>query len=139
MNCEWEKTGNKFQCKHCGKSYNKPIKRNCPTQNRSPLKPPPMTQRIMNMAEATVKHIANHRQHCTEEQKQERFKTCSENRCGLFLKKEDGGICTHQSCGCFIRSGGKFMDKLSWAISSCPLGLWGPITKKDEETPEKGV
>ena len=70
-------------------------------------------------------------QHCSEEEKQKRYEICKQNKCNLFVSHGDGGICAHDDCGCFIRSNGKFMDKLSWADSKCPVGLWGFVDKKD--------
>ena len=101
------------------------------TTNESPN----IIQRGINLGKAIVKHVKCGCHHCTDEQKNARFAICQSNRCGFFKVHAEGGICTHNSCGCYIRSGGKFMDKLSWAESKCPKKLWGAVKpiKKDKK------
>ena len=141
MNCQWESFENKFKCKNCGKVVPRnTIKRNCDSVAKTKVQPPGMGARVMNLAQAAAHHVVTGFQHCTKEQKQDRYNKCSENACGFFVKRDDNqGVCAHSSCGCFIRSGGKFMDKLSWASSSCPVGRWGPVENKLDENTEKGV
>lgn len=143
MNCEWIQIGDKYKCKYCNFIVPRnTIKRNCSAKNikkdKVKLKPsniksekpiPSITKRITNFGKAVVKHIKTGRHHCTEEEKQERFSICQSNKCNLFRKYGNGGICAHDDCGCFIRSNGKFLDKLSWADSKCPVGLWNSIEK----------
>lgn len=117
MKCEWEPYENKFKCKHCGFI----VPRN--TINRiCQFHVPSMAKRVTNLAQAVVKHVQTGLKHCTTEQRQKRLEICQSNQCGLFKD----GICAHEDCGCYIRNKGKFFDKLSWADSKCPVGLWGP-------------
>lgn len=106
--------------------------------NRSKITIPTISTRINNFTTATVKHIKSGRPHCSDEQRKERFEICKSDKCGMFVKRGDGGICAHQKCGCILRSEGWFMDKLSWADSECPLGLWKSVSKVSENS-ENGV
>jgi len=141
MDCIFQEQNGQFVCEVCG--FTTPIPNlhiNCsgkPQDKKEPPVPPSLVQRSKNLAKAIGRHLHSGRKHCTEEQKAARFKQCSSNECGLFLAKGKGGICAHEDCGCYIRSNGKFLDKLSWADSKCPEGYWGP--ENDEETPENGV
>ena len=138
MKCQWIPHGNKYKCKNCGfvvphDGFNK----NCSAfKTEIPKEPPNIIQRAVNFTKAATNHVITGLKHCTEEEKQQRFNICKSNKCGLFREHGDGGICAHDDCGCYIRSSGKFMDKLSWADSKCPVGLWGP---KSSENPENGV
>lgn len=137
MNCEWEPFKDKFICKNCGFIVNNnKIKKNCKAGKKLAKKPPKMTQRVQNLGKAVVNHMKTGRKHCTPEQRQERFDICKTNECGFFIKRgQEDGVCGHEKCGCYIRAKGKFLDKLSWADSECPVGMW----KKIEEKPENGV
>lgn len=137
MNCEWIKTeDNKYQCKLCGKRVPTPGKMNCPTKKDVPN----IVQRGVNFVKATYNHIVTRGNCCNEEQKIERYNICKSNRCGLFRQyNEDVGICAHDDCGCFLRSNGKFLDKIAWADSKCPEGYWGPLEVKSQENDENGV
>lgn len=125
MFCEWEPYEEGYKCKKCGFVSKVNFKKNCG------ITPPKLTKRIQNFTKASANHLMTGMKHCSDEQKKKRFEICKSNKCGLFLSKGEGGICSHDNCGCFIRSNGKFLDKLSWADSKCPEGFWGP------ETPEK--
>ena len=130
MRCKFIKDGDNFVCENCGRTTTiEGYRINCAK------KPPNIVQRGVNFAKATAKHVATGFRHCTPEQKKERYDKCSKNECGLFLIRGSGGICSHDDCGCYIRSQGQFFDKLSWADSKCPEGYWGPIDKKDQQTP----
>lgn len=134
MDCKWIPFGDKFKCEKCGfvvKSDK--IHKNCRDI-------PSITKRAKNLSKAVVKHFSTGMQHCSDEEKQERFTICQSNKCGLFRPygNSGDGICAHDDCGCFIRSNGKFLDKLSWADSKCPAGMWGPI-EKNQQNDEKGV
>ena len=134
-NCQFIEDDGKFKCINGG--YITPfagLKKNCIKQN-----PPNLLKRGVNLGKAMVKHAKTGMHHCTFEEKQSRFETCKSNECGLFKVHGEGGICSHDDCGCYIRSNGKFMDKLSWAESKCPVGKWGPIEQKTQESPENGV
>lgn len=97
-----------------------------------------MAEKAANFAQAAVVHITTGMKACTNEEKAERYKICSSNQCGYFLAHGENGVCGHSKCGCVIRSGGRIIDKLTWADSKCPVGLWGAIEKNDEN-PENGV
>lgn len=120
MDCEWHPFKNQVKCKNCGRIQNKAIRRNCPAKK----KPPNIAKKAKNFTKAAKKHIQTGMKYCTPEQKKERFNICQSNKCGLFRKKGDGGICAHDDCGCPIRSKSKFIDKLSWVSSKCPLNFW---------------
>lgn len=137
LHCVWEPFEGQVRCKDCGKVRKRAIRANCPTKLNPQI--PTITQRVKNLGKAAARHIVTGRRHCTDEEKQERFNKCQSNVCGRFIVHGPGGICAHEDCGCYIRSNGRFLDKLSWADSECPEGYWGPITEKDEETPENGV
>jgi len=140
MNCVFEKDEDKYKCMECGFITHIPdLKINCNPSNAGKMAPPSLVQRARNFAKAAAKHVQSGRRHCTQEQKEARFKQCASDECGLFMRYGKGGICSHEDCGCFIRSKGKFFDKLSWAESKCPEGYWGPIEEKDNENTEKGV
>lgn len=136
MDCEWIPFGDRWKCVRCGFIVNSDkIHKNC-SSNKNP---PNIVQRAKNLGKAAAQHIITGMHHCTEEQKQERFEICSSNKCGLFRANGDGGICAHDDCGCFIRSNGKFLDKLSWAESKCPVGLWSPISQNNSKISKNGV
>ena len=106
------------------------------------IQPPSMMARAKNLAKAGIKHLMTGMNHCSKEDKAKRFQICQSNQCKLFLinpHDASQGVCSHQSCGCFIRAHGEFMDKLSWAESECPVGLWGPVEPESPENPENGV
>lgn len=107
-----------------------------------PIKPPSIMARAKNLAKAGIKHLTTGLHHCSPEDRIERFQICQSNQCKLFLRNPHDptrGVCSHESCGCFIRAQGEFMDKLSWAESECPVGLWGPVEPESPENPENGV
>jgi hypothetical protein len=128
-NCEWEPIGDIFRCKNCQTIVKtNRLKRNC--NINLDISTPGLVKRGVNLGKAVVKHAQGGFQHCTEEQKKARFAICQSNRCELFKVHGEGGICSHDDCGCYIRSNGKFMDKLSWAESKCPTGQWGSIEQE---------
>jgi hypothetical protein len=150
MRCKWVPYQDKFKCLYCNFIVSKnTINKVCKAQTqplsleehmeKSKTEIPNFLQRGMNLGKAIVNHISTGMHHCTFEEKQSRFETCQSNECGLFKVHGEGGICSHDDCGCYIRSNGKFMDKLSWAESKCPVGKWGPIEQKTQESPENGV
>lgn len=144
MQCEWEPFEDRFKCKYCGLIVPiRKIRHRCAVQSTMPLLPDPpgLMRRAANLGKAAVDHLKTGMQHVDDQQKANRFQICQSNQCGLFRThgNEGGGICAHEDCGCYIRSNGRFMDKLSWATSKCPIGLWGPIEPKNIENPENGV
>lgn len=154
MQCEWMATSdNKFKCIHCGFVVPKAsFKHRCGAgephagephkiaENIRPS-PPNLVKRAVNFGKAAYNHIVTGRYHCSDDEKERRFNICSSNKCGLFIKQNENepGVCSHKSCGCFIRNRGKFLDKLSWAESKCPVGLWGAAEPNLSENPENGV
>ena len=142
MKCEWIEFGNIYKCKNCGFEVRiNTLNKVCSAYPRPEVikSPPNIIKRGMNFGKAAVNHVMTGAHHCTNEEKQQRFHICQSNECGLFQVHGEGGICSHDDCGCYIRSNGKFMDKLSWAESKCPVGKWGPIEQKTQESPENGV
>jgi hypothetical protein len=73
--------------------------------------------KVRNFAKAAVKHVATGMQLATEEEIQRRFSICQ----GCEFLKENA--CT--KCGCPVVREKKFISKLSWADSNCPVGKWG--------------
>ena len=144
MNCEWEPFQDKYKCKFCGFIVNNEnIHKNCKElrkkrqNNKEKITPkiPNMSTRAKNFAKASIKHVMTGRKHCSDEQKAERLSICKSNQCGFFIPRGDdgGGVCGHKKCGCMLRSQGRFLDKISWADSGCPVGKWGPVQVKSDE------
>ena len=144
--CVWErKAPDLCQCIYCGFQVpNENFVKECHADQtisldgpRTPLRPipPSLTKRAGNFIKASIKHVKAGMNHCSQEEKTERYNTCNSNQCGLYLQNPHNpsqGVCSHESCGCLIRAAGEFMDKLSWAESECPVGLWG---KTEPKTP----
>jgi len=139
--CVWQHKDDLYECIYCGfrvpgPDYVKECRggnRPAPSPDAVPPKPPGMMTRAQNLLRAGVNHAIQGFKHCSEDEKLKRFTTCKHNKCGLFVSNPnnpDQGVCSHESCGCFIRARGEFMDKLSWAESKCPVGLWGPVKPK---------
>ena len=78
-----------------------------------------LLQKAKNFAVASAKHIAAGAPHASEEEVARRFAICE--GCEHF----DGRAC--RQCGCPVVREKKFLSKLSWADSSCPVGKWGPV------------
>lgn len=136
MDCEWVSFENRWKCKNCGFIVSSNlVHKNCAAKKDIPN----IIKRAKNFGKAITHHISTGSKHCTDEQKQVRFDKCKSNECGLFRVYGDGGICAHDDCGCFIRSSGQFLDKLSWADSKCPVGIWGPILENNSKSPKSGV
>jgi len=135
MNCIWEPFEDEYKCKNCGFTVPRnTIKKTCSNfRSGTPKDIPSISQRMINFGKAGFKHIMTGGKHCTPEQKRERYEICTSNKCGLFKAYGTGGVCAHDDCGCFIRSNGKFLDKLSWADSKCPVDMWGPISTENDE------
>ena len=129
--CEWVAEGDGFKCKRCGfvPKHNR-VKKKCDELRLPPEPPaeiPSLPMRIKNAVVASAKHVAKGLPVCSDEEVEARFKTCSTNECRLFNTQY--GVCMHQNCGCNIRNNGKYLDKLRWADSECPIGLWKSIEK----------
>ena len=121
--CVWTKDVNGgYKCQFCGfKVPSNDFHKKCQANVKSP---PGAIKKVKNFTESLVGHITTGMKHCSDEEKLRRFEICKSNQCGLFRAQDNGGICAHDDCGCYIRNNGKFMDKLSWADSKCPVGLW---------------
>ena len=72
-----------------------------------------------NFATSAAKHIAAGAPQAGDEEVARRFAICE--GCEHF----DGKAC--RQCGCPVVREKKFLSKLSWADSSCPVGKWGPV------------
>jgi hypothetical protein len=122
IHCDFVVFERRFKCKNCGFISPTNAKRNCKLEEKDI---PSFTKRVANFTKSLIKHNLTGRKHCSKQQRNERYEICKSNKCGLF-KSDDGinGICAHDDCGCFIRNSGKFMDKLSWEDSKCPMKLW---------------
>jgi hypothetical protein len=116
MLCDFENIGPKLhRCRRCGHEqpsrYDDPkmLKRQCG---------PSLSQKVGNFAAATVQHVASGLAVVTREERDRRAEIC--RGCPLF----DGRICTHSDCGCPVSAEQRFIDKLSWASSECPVRKW---------------
>jgi hypothetical protein len=78
---------------------------------------PSFLAKLKNFAVASATHVATGMQLATEEEIQRRFSICQ----GCEFLKENA--CTQ--CGCPVVREKKFISKLSWADSNCPVGKWG--------------
>jgi hypothetical protein len=88
-----------------------------------PLRPKPgvsLLTKARNFATSAAKHVAAGLPQATEEQVAARFAICQD--CEHF----DGKAC--RQCGCPVVREKKFLSKLSWADSECPVGKWGPVS-----------
>jgi hypothetical protein len=92
-----------------------------------PSAEPAFVKRVANFARAAAKHAAAGRPQASDEQVAARWAVCQTNQCGLFQATGEGqGKCLHKSCGCNLKALGlKGLNKLRWADSKCPIGLWG--------------
>jgi hypothetical protein len=83
---------------------------------------PSFVQKVKNFAIASAKHIAEGAPMASDEEIIRRHDICMSCE---FLKD---GSCT--KCGCPIVRAKKYISKLSWADSECPIGKWGKETPK---------
>lgn len=79
-----------------------------------------LLQKAKNFAAASAKHLAAGAPMATDDEVARRFAICQ--GCEHF----DGKAC--RQCGCPVVRERKYLSKLSWADSSCPVGKWGPVT-----------
>lgn len=118
-----------WQCEKCGLTL--PIKPTgkvyCVCENSIKLeaREPNIIQKAVNFAGAVTKHIISGLHKCTQEQIDNRLSICK--GCELYIQKENGGVCGHQSCGCNLKNEQVFLNKLAWADQQCPLGKWSKI------------
>jgi hypothetical protein len=79
--------------------------------------PPPLLSKVKNFAVAAAKHVAAGMPMATEEEIQRRHAICM----GCEFYKDHACL----KCGCPINREKKYLSKLSWADSECPVGKWG--------------
>jgi hypothetical protein len=79
--------------------------------------PPSFLEKIKNFTQATVKHVAAGMPMATDGEVARRYAICM----GCEFMKD--GACT--KCGCPLVREKKYISKLSWADSECPVGKWG--------------
>lgn len=131
--CKFRKTEtpNVYRCEICGAMT-------APTESpperiyfecRSNRKGPSWLQRIKNFAVALASHIAVGSPRASQADINARLEVCAE--CPLF----NGSICTHANCGCNVTGEDVFMNKLSWADSTCPAGRWGAVQPAETVEP----
>lgn len=114
-----EREGDKFlhRCERCqavrASKYENPalLKAECGAA-------PSIIQRVANFAGAAVTHVRTGRKRVADEVREHRLATCQ--ACPLLVD----GVCSHPNCGCPIRNGRAWIDKLSWESSRCPLAKW---------------
>ena len=78
-----------------------------------------LLQKAANFAASAARHVAAGAPQASDEEVARRFAICE--GCEHF----DGKAC--RQCGCPVVREKKFLSKLSWADSSCPVGKWGPV------------
>lgn len=95
-------------------------------QDRATPKVPPLTTRLANFTKAAISHAINGSPTCSQEQIDDRISIC--RTCPYFIKNAENngetGICGHMGCGCNINTEVKYLNKLAWRDSDCPIGKW---------------
>ena len=92
-----------------------------------PRAKPGLAQKAANFAASAAKHVAAGMPQCSDEERERRFAICQ--GCEFF----DGKACT--KCGCPVAREKRFVSKLAWADSECPVGKWGKEAKKAVDNP----
>ena len=87
-----------------------------------PRAKPGLAQKAANFASSAAKHVAAGMPQCSDEERERRFAICQS--CEFY----DGKACT--KCGCPVVREKRFVSKLAWADSECPVGKWGKEAKK---------
>jgi len=77
----------------------------------------PFATKVKNFISSASEHINNGAKLCTDEQIDHRYSIC--NSCEFFVNS------SCNKCGCPIVRNKRFISKLSWASSECPVGKWG--------------
>jgi hypothetical protein len=106
-----------------------------PTPAPKPLHVPPLYQRLANFTVAAIGHVMAGMPTCTQQQIDERLAICQ--GCELFKPSKadaEKGVCTHSDCGCNLGREGKFISKLGWSDSSCPLEKWPAISSASDRS-----
>jgi hypothetical protein len=96
--------------------------------NPSTTEMPSLSQRILNLGAATVRHAANGFRYASEAVRDSRLLIC--RQCPSC--DAEHMVCREQSCGCVLQI------KASWASESCPRGSW-PITAGEPERPSSAA
>lgn len=78
---------------------------------------PSLLAKAKNFAVATAKHVAAGMPMATDEEIRRRHAICT----GCEFYKDHACL----KCGCPINREKKYLSKLSWADSECPVGKWG--------------
>jgi hypothetical protein len=81
------------------------------------LRTPSIIQKVKNFSVAAAKHVATGMKRASDEEIIRRHEICT--ACEFFRENS----CT--KCGCPISRDRKFISKLAWADSECPVGKWG--------------
>lgn len=76
---------------------------------------PTLTQKIVNVTKAVVKHVANGMVNVSDNIKEERMSICKS--CPFF----NSANTTCNQCGCYLE------EKTKWASEKCPLDKWSDI------------
>jgi hypothetical protein len=102
---------------------------------------PSLLQKTKNFAKAATHHVKTGSRKVDDETVADRFAVCQTNGCGLYKSLGDGkGVCMHKTCGCNLRAvGSESMltpNKLRWADTACPIGLWGAAPAPEQKTAE---
>jgi len=95
----------------------KPAKPRTPTCDLTRTDAPSFVDKIKNFAVASAKHVAAGMPMASDEEIIRRHDICLACE---FLKD---GACS--KCGCPVVRAKKYVSKLSWADSECPVGKWG--------------
>lgn len=77
----------------------------------------PFAKKVQNFIISATEHINNGAKLCTDDQIAERYNICQ--ACEHFINS------SCNKCGCPIMRNRRFISKLSWASSECPIGKWG--------------
>lgn len=117
-----EQQSDHYVCNKCGRevfSEDGPPPLICSVPSASLTEAPELSfaTKIKNFAIAASSHISNGAKLCSDEQIENRYKICQ--GCVHFVNS------SCNQCGCPVLRNKKFISKLSWASSECPIGKWG--------------
>ena len=92
---------------------------------------PTFLTKVKNFAKAAAAHVAAGMPMAPDEEIIRRHDICQ----GCEFMKNNA--CT--KCGCPLVRGRKYVSKLSWAGSECPVGKWGRVEAATTTPPPKNV
>jgi hypothetical protein len=118
-----------YTCEYCGFTFHdREVQKNCKVN-----KEPPLYQKIINFAQAAVKHAIKGNPVVSEEVVLKRLEICK--TCPLFKPNANqvGGVCTHSTCGCTIQDNTNYLNKIAWADQKCPIDKWGEENPDDNK------